>query len=172
MRFGKVGAGKVFSWPVRYNTAMRFRKLRIAWSVGWGVVAVLLCVLWVRSSSWGEGVRYVGQERDVLFGYKVGDVFLSLYDKPSDNDDERGWELFHYPIHNPERKFFFSEDGFYRDGENNFAPFWFPILLSVMLVALPWLPMARWRFSLRTLLIITTLVAAWLRLVVWASRTG
>ena len=25
------------------------RKLRIAWSVAWGVVAVLLCVLWVRS---------------------------------------------------------------------------------------------------------------------------
>ena len=28
---------------------MRFRKLRIAWSVAWGVLAVLLCVLWVRS---------------------------------------------------------------------------------------------------------------------------
>jgi hypothetical protein len=28
---------------------MRFRKLRIAWSVGWGVAAGLLIVLWVRS---------------------------------------------------------------------------------------------------------------------------
>ncbi len=28
---------------------MRFRKLRIAWSVAWGILAVLLCVLWVRS---------------------------------------------------------------------------------------------------------------------------
>ena len=28
---------------------MNYRKLRIAWSVGWGVAAVLLCVLWVRS---------------------------------------------------------------------------------------------------------------------------
>ena len=28
---------------------MRYRKLRIAWSVAWGVVAALLCVLWVRS---------------------------------------------------------------------------------------------------------------------------
>src|SRR5262245_8875502 len=28
---------------------MRFRKLRIAWSVVWGVAAVLLLVLWVRS---------------------------------------------------------------------------------------------------------------------------
>src|SRR5436190_20522291 len=28
---------------------MKFRKLRIAWSVWWGVVAVLLCVVWVHS---------------------------------------------------------------------------------------------------------------------------
>ena len=28
---------------------MRFRKLRIAWSVGWGIACVLLIVLWVRS---------------------------------------------------------------------------------------------------------------------------
>src|SRR5262245_43262799 len=31
------------------NTPMRYRKLRIAWSVFWGAVAVLLLVLWVRS---------------------------------------------------------------------------------------------------------------------------
>jgi hypothetical protein len=30
---------------------MRFRNLRIAWSVAWGLLAVLLIVLWVRSSS-------------------------------------------------------------------------------------------------------------------------
>src|SRR5689334_9944534 len=30
---------------------MRFRKLRIAWSVFWGVACVLLVVLWVRSYS-------------------------------------------------------------------------------------------------------------------------
>jgi hypothetical protein len=28
---------------------MTYRKLRIAWSVGWGVATVLLCVLWVLS---------------------------------------------------------------------------------------------------------------------------
>ena len=31
---------------------MRFRKLRIAWSVGWGIACVLLIVLWVRSYWW------------------------------------------------------------------------------------------------------------------------
>jgi hypothetical protein len=34
---------------------MKFRKLRIAWSVGWGLLAVLLVVLWVRSYSHREG---------------------------------------------------------------------------------------------------------------------
>src|SRR5262245_65176378 len=45
-------APQVISWQhdVRIVlTVMRFRKLRIAWSVGWGLVAVLLVVLWVRS---------------------------------------------------------------------------------------------------------------------------
>src|SRR5262245_51700856 len=28
---------------------MKYRNLRIAWSVAWGLLAVLLCVLWVRS---------------------------------------------------------------------------------------------------------------------------
>src|SRR5689334_17632588 len=41
--------------PVKLS-CMKYRKLRMAWSVTWGVVAVLLCVLWVRSyrnsSSW------------------------------------------------------------------------------------------------------------------------
>jgi hypothetical protein len=35
---------------------MRFRKLRIAWSVVWGVVAMLLIVLWVRSYWWMDAV--------------------------------------------------------------------------------------------------------------------
>src|SRR4051812_45475962 len=28
---------------------MKYRKLRITWSVTWGLLAVLLCMLWVRS---------------------------------------------------------------------------------------------------------------------------
>ena len=36
---------------------MKHRKLRIAWSVAWGVVAVLLCVLWVRSYWVGNVVQ-------------------------------------------------------------------------------------------------------------------
>src|SRR6185295_19427494 len=38
--------------------AMRFRKLRIAWSVFWGAACVLLIVLWVRSYWWFDEAAY------------------------------------------------------------------------------------------------------------------
>ena len=37
---------------------MNYRELRIAWSVGWGLVAVLLCALWVRSYWWADALWY------------------------------------------------------------------------------------------------------------------
>jgi hypothetical protein len=43
-------------------------------------------------------------------------------------------------------------------------PHWFPAAAAVTVAAVPWL---RWRFSLRTLLIATTLVAVVLGLAVW-----
>jgi hypothetical protein len=52
------------------------------------------------------------------------------------------------------------------------APLWFFVLSSVVLAGLPWLPWPRLspRFSLRTLLIATTLVAVGLGLAVYAAR--
>ena len=47
------------------------------------------------------------------------------------------------------------------------VPFWFPILMSAVIGGLSWLP---FRFTLRTLLIATTLVAVGLGLIVWAAR--
>jgi hypothetical protein len=47
------------------------------------------------------------------------------------------------------------------------APHWFAMLTALAIAATPWL---RWRFSLRTLLIATTLVAVVLGLIVWLSR--
>ena len=41
---------------------MRFRKLRIAWSVVWGLAAVLLIVLWVRSYWWHDCVVRARQQ--------------------------------------------------------------------------------------------------------------
>ena len=59
---------------------MRYRKLRIAWSVGWGVVAVLLCVLWVRSYRWIDEVGVTGSSTELSVGTFSG--FISVWGAP------------------------------------------------------------------------------------------
>src|SRR4051812_16865232 len=55
-------AGSFFSPSYPASAAMRFRKLRIAWSVFWGLACVLLIVLWVRSYWMADYIfsRHVG----------------------------------------------------------------------------------------------------------------
>ena len=84
---------------------MKYRKLRIAWSVFWGIACVLLIV-------WG------------LFWFNPWGVDISV-------------------------------------------PYSFLILLTSMVAVSPWF---LWRFSLRTLLIVTTLVAVGLGAIVYAVR--
>jgi hypothetical protein len=54
-----------------------------------------------------------------------------------------------------------------RQGKGHMVPYWAIVLPSAALASVPWI---RWskRFSLRTLLIATTLVAVVLGVVVWA----
>jgi hypothetical protein len=49
------------------------------------------------------------------------------------------------------------------------APFWFPIVLAASVGTSAWLPWCR-RFSLRTLLIVTTLVAAAMGTIIYLAR--
>src|ERR1700749_4721008 len=46
--------------------SVRFRKLQIAWSVAWGVVAVLLVALWVRSY-WCDDTLFLMTRDDKTF---------------------------------------------------------------------------------------------------------
>jgi hypothetical protein len=46
---------------------MKHCKLRIAWSVTWGVVAAFLCMMWVRSHWWDESVIADRNALDRLF---------------------------------------------------------------------------------------------------------
>jgi hypothetical protein len=41
---------------------MKHRKLRIAWSVTWGIAAMLIIALWVRSYWYWEGVKLQKQK--------------------------------------------------------------------------------------------------------------
>jgi len=155
------------------NGAMRFRKLRIAWSVAWGSVAVLLCVLWVRSYEKADAIYRISKTeiQTQLISYLGVISFrrtnlhvteLSIPVKP------HGWK---YEVRQPVSEFGFSRFALvWNAKELKFrAPCWCGITLATILGTFPWLWQLK-RFSLRTLLIATTLVAVGLGLIVWMSQ--
>ena len=159
---------------------MRYRKLRIAWSVFWGLAAVLLIVLWVRSY-WGNDSIAIPQSTANYFG-------LVTMRTDTQIDSGRGriggvwngasglltpsvWIVSHEPLADD-----FEPDGFGFEFTNSpigrvySVPHWFLLIWSSALIAAPWLPWWSNRFSLRTLLIAITAVAVVLGLIVWAVR--
>jgi hypothetical protein len=154
---------------------MRFRKLRIAWSVGWGVVAVLLCVLWVRSYSlvdWVTGCPVSDNgivEIDSMPGI-LGCQLSAKSESPSswthevlDGDD--WWTSVGENGEPPYTSRIFGEFGLSNRG--GAVPYWFAVSLCAAFSAALWL---RFRFSLRTLFIVTTLIAVVLGFVVYALK--
>ena len=149
---------------------MRYRKLRIAWSVAWGAVAVLLCVLWVRSYWWIEQVYYRYQK--AVIGVDSMRGTISFFRNSSSNRTPgNGWWFGRYVV----SKFDYLDDSWFGLEWSWYLgdivvglPYWLPVTVIIVLVAIPWLSIRR--FSLRALLIATTPVAVGLGLIVWFSR--
>lgn len=156
----------------REGGGIKFRKLRIAWLVFWGVAAVLLFALWVRSywrvdkiwwptaanNSWAVGT-FRGRTLVTVGGNYRGPNELQW--ALSRGGDEALTDR-SKPIY-----------GFSFGPRYYSMPIWFPALLAVTLAAIPSaIKAVPWsnRFSLRTLIIATTLVAVVLGIAVYAAR--
>jgi hypothetical protein len=163
---------------------MKFRKLRIAWSVGCGLVCLLLIVLWVRSYSVNAFViRDTGVHRGFIGSRagKIGFQWLALELKFRDSSqwqvgtdsvstsDNYSKNLFRHFDFVPPPSYALGFQWRKRsDGWEAELPMWFPVVVASLLVSIPWIN--TWRFSLRTLLIATTLVAVLLGVVIYAVR--
>jgi hypothetical protein len=131
---------------------MRFKKTRIAWSVAWGILVLLLAILWVRS--------YLEYDR-IVVNYPNGlDWFIVYLNK--------GVTIVStYGLLAPElmnRWCFVARTGW---GTIVCVPFSFMIAAACLISSAPWI---RLRFSLRTLLIITTIVAVALGLIIYFTK--
>lgn len=147
----------------------RFRKLRIAWSLAWGIVSLLLIMLWVRSYTAVDVVSIAGDSYKILEHTVKGRLRVSVVEL-SDLSDRTPWRFTSFP----------PEPG--PSGENFWTfslhktmvdvsvslPLWFSVLAFAGLAAVPWLPL--WRFSMRTLLIAVTAVALLLGLIIYATQ--
>jgi hypothetical protein len=152
---------------------MRFRKLRIAWSVTCGIACVLLIVLWVRSYTRRDRWETPANSTTVSVESTLGRV--SVFHAPGD-----GTWTWHKSTEPDDTYLFGAEkEQAWHTGFAGFAvyttfghrtfrvPHWFFVLVSALAAAAPWI---RWRFSLRTLLVAATLVAVVLGLVAYAAR--
>jgi hypothetical protein len=155
---------------------MRFRKLRIAWSVVCGTAGVLLIVLWVRSYAYFDSYRYwTGTSTTAAVDSKDGRIYFSVSPTGGANLEpyignrkrsEGDTEIRNVILASENRLGF----GRYIDlklvNTSTFIfPHWFAVAMSGALTASVWVPWSR-RFSIRTLLITTTLVAVGLSLIV------
>jgi hypothetical protein len=149
---------------------MRFRKLRIAVTVLSLTACVLLIALWVRSHKTSDMWRSnpIGGK---CFNASslLGQVKVAVFDVPPAGF--RRLFPFGYKVSHVDKSMRVDESwvgGKYSSG--NFAvwmPHWLLALLVAVLAYMPWIRSLR-RFSLRTLLIATTIVAVLLGAVVWA----
>jgi hypothetical protein len=124
---------------------MKFPRLRIAWSVAWGIAAMLLCALWVRSHTITENYLSITLSNSRAFSVDSEEGSVAIRSMDSMVDGPLSLVI---------------------DHKTYFIPYLFLVLLAATLAAVPWI---RWsnRFSLRTLLIATTLIAVALGLIVW-----
>jgi hypothetical protein len=151
---------------------IRYRKLRIAWSVLCGIACLLLIVLWVRSYTIRDSAFWprtkLGIEINSMQGHVVlfiafqpftgGEQFKIRHEKITPNDEMRVKRgilgFFYYPqpqaisIH---------------------IHFWFLTLSAAAAAIALWVQWSR-QFTLRSLLLATALIAVVLGLAVWFSR--
>ena len=148
---------------------MRFRKLRIAFSATCGIACMLLIVLWVRSyrlnGDWKSALGVMGWSSKGRIVMLPAPQLLARLGYPASSQDIDMNVTF-------EIEPFDSPLGFHVWWSTSSewvlqVPHWFTVLLMGTIGAAPWL---RWSFSLRTLLIATTLIAVVLGLIVWLSR--
>jgi hypothetical protein len=145
--------------------------LRIAATALSLTACVLLIVLWVRNYWWVEAVRTVSTDRGVIQFVSIpGRLGLGKFDSAPPwsffKMSASEWHSVMSRTDSPLLKGSFRIWGGRvrnRTVDQVFLPYWFLVLSSGLICAVPWLP---GRFSLRTLLIVATLVAVGLGIVV------
>jgi hypothetical protein len=148
----------------------RFRKLRIAWSVAWGIACLLLVVLWVRSYSRYDnvGLRISGNRLVCANSYWGKLELVTVYTRAWPNDPQFHWKS-RAANWMPATPTWYSGSTVFQQSTGMVSlRYWPLILISAALAAMA--TITHWRFSLRALLIAITLAAVALGVIVYMLR--
>jgi hypothetical protein len=155
---------------------MRFRKLRITWTVLCGIACVLLIVLWVRSYQRTDYVcTPLNRNQGVWGQFVLGMIGIgtTVYPPPESKmtTTELNTEDMKFAV-NRWRSLYPYGFGVRSTANSRIVmfPFWLAVVCSAAFATGPWIRQLSWRFSLRTLLIATTIIAVVLGLVVYLAR--
>jgi hypothetical protein len=152
---------------------MRFRKLRIAFSAACLIACLLLLALWVRSYWWWDWYNSGTVARqNATIGSSQGWLGILIRIGIPSDFPHRPYSLDAIPVgelpvvngHSELRAFHYPWG---RWEYSITIPHWFLVFSTAIFASTPWIP---WRFSLRTLLIATTLIALVLGLAVFTGE--
>jgi hypothetical protein len=136
---------------------MRFRKLRIVWSVVCGIACVLLVELWVRSY-WLRDTVNCPMPGGLVASSICGRISVAHFlDRLEDSRWERNWDWKSFQVKSIAPELLAAPSWHYdssRFGTYVSFPIWFAVILVGAFAVLPWIHWSR-RFTLRTLLIAT-----------------
>jgi hypothetical protein len=140
------------------------------------IVFLVLCValmgMWVRSYWWWDRCYVPGKQLGMQLNSDAGHVVVMV--GPTELSVTKAITG-HLPSSGPADPFYDNDIlGFYFGRTSNGLrldiPYWFMVLLSTGAIAISWLPWWSNRFSLRTLLITTTIVAIVLGMIAWLDQ--
>jgi hypothetical protein len=153
---------------------MRFRKLRIAWSVECCLLCLLLIALWVRSYRTEDtiAIRDRGSGYYTYLGSNSGTMFfhrsaIEIFFSPSRRPTPR-WNYYARNASEPQAVFVWNSKISPLPIGISF-PYWLPVVLAALATAVPWLSRCK-RFSLRTLLIAITTIGLMHGIIIATTR--
>jgi glucan phosphoethanolaminetransferase (alkaline phosphatase superfamily) len=144
------------------------RYLRILWTIFCGIACVLLIVLWVRSYWRADGFIRFSNGGGMLGIESASGILHPFFNEPRRVGGNWEWvnERFDGEQKNFKHHIFEFDDSEYPTELHLYVAHWLCALSFAVLSAIPWIPWSK-RFTLRTLLTATTLVAVVLGLIVW-----
>lgn len=140
-------------------------RFRTTFTAVCGIAAVLLCVLWARSYWTSDGFEGSFRSWDLSGFVDRGQLQIDAISQRGN----QAWKSDPAPVSSGARRHDFGfHHGSY--GAGAFFPLWVVPTVAVAFASLPWLPVWSKRFSLRTLLILITLVSVLMGTVVYLTN--